>query len=174
MSISPPVLAPPSSVGRAEIRARGLVIPYRRSGGGRPLLLLDGSAERHAGSTDLVESLGAAFRVIVPSVPSDEADLDTWLAAIIDGLGLSGLILVAEGEFRVPALQRALVDPDHVSAIVLLCPGHGSDLALSGTVTQSPGLPVVPLLLLRQSSTAGAIVGALHGFLREASATPDA
>jgi hypothetical protein len=99
----------PSSI--AEVRAHGRVMRYRRLGAGPPLLLL--------GRADDVEGLAARFRVIVPEMPATGEDVGAWLAAFLEGLGMTGITVVAAEPFHSAARELALADPDLVTRVVL-------------------------------------------------------
>jgi pimeloyl-ACP methyl ester carboxylesterase len=156
----------PSQAGWAEVRARGEVVRYRRSGSGRPVLLLHAQPEAHPLWPELLEMLTAEFRLIMPAVPAAETDVHRWFSALADGLGLSNFTVVASDEFCIPVLQRALTHPDHVSAIILLCAGRGSDDLLSGMLATTTQLPAVPLLLLHRDRPAMDVLPVLVEFLK--------
>jgi hypothetical protein len=99
----------PSSI--AEVRAHGWVMRYRRLGAGPPLLLL--------GPVGGVDGLAAQFRVIVPELPDPREDVGGWLTAFLEGLGMSGVTVLAAAPFFAVARDLALADPDRVSHVIL-------------------------------------------------------
>lgn len=91
-----------------------LETPYRRSGAGRPILLL-------AAVPGLFEELATGFRVIeplrVPVRPGDAA-WAAWLQGVIDGLGLDRPALVVDASCADAARRLAAVDPLRVGPVL--------------------------------------------------------
>jgi pimeloyl-ACP methyl ester carboxylesterase len=84
---------------------------YRRLGAGPPLVLL--------GPADGAESLAARYRVIVPEMPGPGEDFGAWLTAFLEGLGTSGVTVVAAEPFHTIARELALADPDRVAQVLV-------------------------------------------------------
>lgn len=151
--------------GWTEIRARDQVVRFRRSGAGRGILLLHSAVETRPLWPELLDTLTSGFRLIVPAARAPDTDIDVWLSALLEGLGTSRLTVVASDEFCVPAIEQALLDPDHVSSVILICPGRGSEGCVTGTLGTTNQLPSVPLLMLRRDQPAPEILAAVHRFL---------
>ena len=99
----------PSAI--AEVRAHGRVMRYRLLGAGPPLLVL--------GVVPGVEGYAARFRVLVPELPDPGEDLGAWLTAFLEGLGTTGIAVLAAEPFHAAARQLALTDPDRVARVEL-------------------------------------------------------
>jgi len=84
---------------------------YHRLGAGPPLVLL--------GPTGRADELAARFRVIVPEMPDPGEDVGAWLTAFLEGLGMSGVTVLAAEPFHAVARDLALADPDRVSHVIL-------------------------------------------------------
>ena len=114
-------------VARAVLTAGGVETTYVRMGMGRTVLVLR-SGDRDDRPSPLVAALADRFRVIAPVRPAalrdggDGASGDafaTWLRDLLDGLGLDGATIVAEGAVAVPTLAFALADPLRVRRVAL-------------------------------------------------------
>ena len=148
---------------RCELRARGQVVHYRRSGAGRPLLLLAPTNDEQPLWPELLDVLRPAFRLIVPDLPPVGTDVEAWLSAVIEGLGLSRVTVVASDGFCLAALERALLEPDRIARVVMICRGRGSEAAVGGalgSVSRS-----VPFLVLRHDRTAAEVMPLIEAFL---------
>jgi hypothetical protein len=167
---SPP---PPASLvsqeGWAEVRARNQTVRYRRTGAGRPALLLYALSDSEALWPEMLEALASGYRLIVPSPPEAGNDVESWLAALMDGLGLSSCIVIATDRFEVAALERAL-ESGQVGRIVLVL---GSD-AVTGATRPSALPDRTPLLVLRRDQPAAEIVPQLLDFLQGDAGARDA
>lgn len=129
----------------AEVRAHNRVMRYSRFGSGVPVLLLrDPSRD---GWSTLHERLAAHFKVIVPNVPADTADVPCWLSNLLEGLGAAGMAVVAVGEHCDTGLALALADNDLVGRVVLIAdPDTESwdDRVAEARGTRSLSLFVIP------------------------------
>lgn len=156
----------PESLG--EIRARGQVVRYRRSGTGRPLLLLHSPKDLPPLWPEVLELLHSGFRLVVPDPPSRGMEAEAWLSALLDGLGLSGVTVVASDQFCIAALERALLEPDRVARVVMVVRGRGSEAVVDGSIDSIPRLVSVPLLVLRHDRHAGEVLPLVTRFLERA------
>lgn len=86
-------------------------MPYRLLGAGPPLLVL--------GHVDGVEGYAGRFRVIVPEMPDSGDDLGAWLTGFLEGLGTTGVTVLAAEPYHAAARQLALTDPDRVARVHL-------------------------------------------------------
>jgi hypothetical protein len=171
MPNSPPSDADHLAESWAEVHARDQVMRYRRSGVGRAILVV----LRPPGSPQplwpgLLETLGEQFRVIVPEPPAAESDAACWLGDFLEGLGMSGVSVLATGCLCIPALELALLESDQIARIVLVPDGVGRELGGMGRgalETDTRHLPV-PLLVVRRGQSADETIPAVTGFLRGA------
>ena len=151
--------------GWTEIRARDQVVRFRRWGAGRAVLLLHSAPESRPLWPELLDSLTSGFRLIVPDASPVGSDIDVWMAALLEGLGTSKLTVIASEEFCMPAMEHALLDPERVSAVILICPGRGSESCVIGSLGTTNQLPAVPLLMLRRERPAAEILPVVLRFL---------
>lgn len=107
-----------------------MTLAYDEDGSGRPVLLL------HAGVADrrmwepIAPALSHAYRVIRPDLrgfgdsplpPEPYADADD-VAALLDLLGVAEAAVVGSSYGGRVAMELAMLHPDRVSSLVLLCP----------------------------------------------------
>jgi hypothetical protein len=110
----------------------------------------------------MLDLLAASGRVIVPSPPAPSIEVDQWLALMLDGLGLTNVVLVAAEGFCIAAIERALLEPDRIARIIIACAG-GKDAALVADVQSRLG--TVPLLILRREDPAAEVLPGVAAFL---------
>jgi hypothetical protein len=160
----PPSIPPASPVsqdGWAEVRASNQIVRYRRTGAGRPAVLLYSVHDNEALWPEVLEALASRYRLIVPTPPEAGADVESWLAALIDGLGLSSCIAIATDGFGMASLQRA-VESGRIGRVVQVVE---SDTVSGGT--RPPALPDrTPLLVLRRNQPAAEVIPELLVFLQ--------
>lgn len=162
-----PLPAPALDDGWAEVRAGAHTVRYRRHGTGRAVVLLTPRAGSLALWPELVDTLRAEFRVIIPEPPVD-VETEDWLGALLDGLGLQQVSAIAAGELCMAALERALLEPEQLSRIVFVGEGRGRTSALDGGFETDRGLATVPMLIVRRERTAEEVVPVIQQFLRGA------
>jgi hypothetical protein len=161
--------APPVE-GWAEVRAHDQVMRYRRVGAGRAVLVLAPSHGAHALPPDVVHALAARFRLILPEVPDGSHSTDWvvgWLADFLDGLGTTGVAVIAAGAFCAPAVELARRDADQVARVVLVpgSPGAGAGRA-AGPLAERPHAAGPSLQLLDgEPSAVGLALPRIVGFL---------
>jgi hypothetical protein len=168
---------PPSDHARAheswaEVRAHDTVMRYHRSGAGRAVLVLGSLSDGGPLWPALLETLRGGYRLIVPEPPLADAEIAPWLAAFLEGLGISTVRIVAAGRFCVPSLELALRESDQVARIALVAPGEGTPDAGRGALETAMGRSVIPLLLLRGGHGADDAVSLIAHFLAEETAAP--
>ena len=137
----------------------------RRSGVGRPLLLLHSHGDSAPLWPEVLEVLRSGFRVVVPESPPPGTEAEAWLSALLDGLGLSGVTVVASDEFCIATLERALLEPDRVARVVMVVRGKGSEAVVDGSIDSIPRLASVPLLVLRRDRPAADVLPVVASFL---------
>lgn len=160
----------PAGESLGEIRARGQVVRYRRSGAGRPLLLLHSPQDSPPLWPEVLDVLHSGFRLVIPDPPPRGTEAETWLSALLDGLGLSEVTVVASDEFCIAALERALLEPDRVARVVMVVRGRGSEAVVDGSIDSIPRLASVPLLVLRHDRPAAEVLPLVANFLARAAA----
>jgi hypothetical protein len=157
---NPSILRPPALSPHAdpwsEVRANGRVMRYRRSGVGRPVVVLRPHDLDDGVWPALLDRLGARHRLFVPELPPRGADITSWLAAFLDGLGVSDVAVVAAGCFCLPALELALRGVDRVARLALMLdgPADGECDGLDATLVTTACPPRIPLLVIRHDAAA--------------------
>ena len=162
----PPATRPPETW--AEVRAHDHVMRYRRSGAGRVVLVLHADGDDGAADSlwpELAAALAERFRLIVPEAPADGADVSAWLGDFLEGLGVSGVALVAADRLCIPALELALLDTDQIARVVLVPGGRGTETVLDGALATSARQASLPLLIVRRGMPADEAVPLVTGFL---------
>lgn len=154
-----PVPTPAESWG--EVRTPDQVVRYRRSGSGRAVLILHSPDAAEPLWPELLDLLAVGGRVIVPS-PPPSIEVEQWLTLMLDGLGLTNVVLVAAEGFCLAAIERALMEPDRIARIIIACAG-GADAPLMADAHSRLG--GVPLLILRREDAAADVVGVVAAFL---------
>lgn len=157
-----PLVTPPPSW--AEVRAGEHVVRYRRTGEGRPLLLL--SPPR--GATPLWPGLRGAlerrFRVVEPDLPAD-GELLVPLTAFVEGLGLTGMVLIAAGDHCPAAVDLALSDPERLVAVLLGPEPRGGGPSLDALLAGAAALLSVPTGVVPLDEPGAEALRALTGLL---------
>src|SRR5262245_57981042 len=147
----------------SEVRARDSVTRYRRSGVGQSVLLLDGEGGASLWP-ELMHVLGGNFRLIVPNLPPGGPSEYAALASFLEGLGTSGVSVIASSSYCVPALDLVLRGVDQVTRLVLVPDGDSDDPAnTSFTTTAGPGL--VPLLVVWRGMSASDALPSIARFV---------
>lgn len=144
----------------AEVRAQQRVTRYRRSGVGRAVLLLQSSEEANAVWPELLDVLGARFRLIIPDATTSAGDTPEWLADFMEGLGMSNVGILAATDFALPALQLALLRSDQITRVVLALSGDEEE-----SVRQASQKLTVPLLVVRRAQAPTEVLEAVSRFL---------
>src|SRR5699024_918267 len=95
--------------------------------------------------------------------PEDQDAIASWLALVLEGLGLADVTIVAVEGFCMAALERALVDPDRIARIILACDSRDG-LSRLGPETIAR-LSTVPLLVLQMDESADEVAERVARFL---------
>jgi hypothetical protein len=162
---NPPADARPPATCCAEVRAHDQVMRYRRSGVGRAVLVLGPTDGTQPLWPELTDALAARFRVIVPEVPATDTGVSAWLADFVEGLGITGIGVVAAERLSIPTLELALLDPERVARVVLVRDDATGEAGLDG----GPGIAAregpVPLLVVRRGLATGEALPLVTRFL---------
>lgn len=158
-----PVAPTPESWG--EVRTRDQVVRYRRSGAGRAVLVLHAPDAFGPLWPEVLEHLAGGGRLIVPSPPDTSDGVEQWLALLLDGLGLWNVVLVATGGFCMPAIERALVEPDRIARIILACSAGANAEAVENARGR---LSSVPLLVLNREQATREVLPLVAAFVAAA------
>jgi hypothetical protein len=159
MQKSSPTASPSllSQDGWAEVRAHNQVVRYRRTGAGRPTLLLDSRRDGQGLWPEVIDALAAGYRLIVPTPPERGTDVELWLAALIDGLGVPNLTVIATEAFGLAPLEATLGRCDQVARIVIVSRSANT----SGSVIAAE----IPVLVVQRDRPADEIIPVLLEFL---------
>jgi len=152
-----------------EVHAHERVVRYRHSGAG-PAVLLLGVTLSPSGDLwpELPALLQSRFRVVIPQLPESMEDVARSLECLLDGVGASGIGLIAGGPYALPAVELAMGRSDFVSRLVLVGDGNVSDSSPTESATTT-ALRVPLLVLSRRLSVSKAVelaVPFLRGILR--------
>ena len=156
----------PSEI-RAEVHARDQVMRYGRFGSGLPVVVLGSPVHTEPLWPGLHEALAIRFRLIVPDLPRCDADIASWLAAFLEGLGSTEVRVVASSEFCISALELALGDLDRIARVVLVPRGESSASGLDGRLATVARRATVPLLVVRRGAPAAEAIPLVVGFCAE-------
>ena len=149
----------------AEVRAHDHVMRYRRSGAGRAVLLLCSADVPDPLWPGLTNALAGHLRLIVPELPANGGDVAAWLAEFLEGLGTSGVAIVAADQFCIPALELALLDAGQVARVVLVPGGRAGETGLDGALATTARQSAVPLLIVRRGLAAAEALPLVTRFL---------
>ena len=150
---------------RAVVRAGATVTSYERTGAGDPVLLLVGPDEDIATPfwTAIRRAIGAQFRLVVPDTGPTGGDLNGWLGAFLDGLGVEGASFIADEKVGVAVIGFALLAPDRVKRLVLVSSGCPDVPDLDGAVGDQASPH--PLLVVRAQGDPEAVAASVVKFL---------
>jgi pimeloyl-ACP methyl ester carboxylesterase len=166
MSNAPIVATPMDAMGWAEVRAHDRVVRYRRSGAGPAVLLLQPASSITPLWPELLEALADGRRVIIPDPPANESEAEEWLSALLEGLGVRNITVVATDGFCIAALERALLSPEQIARMIMVCSGRGSESAIDGKLAAPAQSAAVPFLVLRRDRPVSEILPVVDAFLR--------
>lgn len=162
MTMSSSAAVPRRPAVRAEVRAGEHVVRYMHRGTGRPVLLLPPSVSADPLWMALADALCERFRVIVPELPPGD-DGAAPLQAFLEGMGASGIAVVAVDGLCVPALELVLAQSEQIARTVLVTSGAAADG--EGTLRHGEGAPDVSLLLLHRAAGVVAVTGRVLEFV---------
>jgi hypothetical protein len=148
----------------AEVRAHGQVMRYQSRGTGQAVLVLF-SDERDGVWGTLLGVLAMRFRLILPELPRVDVDLSCWLTALLEGLGIASVRILAEGRFCAPSVELALLEAEQIAGLVLLTSDRDEKVRLAGARAAAIQRAEVPLLMVRREDSADVIGPLITGFL---------
>jgi hypothetical protein len=148
-----------------EVHAHERIMRYRHSGAGPAVLLLGADVQGHSGDLwpELPALLQSHFRVVIPQLPSDIDEVARSLECLLDGVGATGIGLIAGGPYCQPAMDLATGGGEFVKRLVLVGLDNTAELKVPGAAANSAAVPI--LVLSRRLSVAKAMARALP-FLR--------
>ena len=150
--------APPLADAWAEVRTHDQVMRYHRSGVGPTVIVVGAGQPPLTLWRELSDALATRFRVIVPDLPGADSATAARLSDFLEGLGLTGVGVVAHGASADAVLDLARHDADQVARVVLIPDENGAVGEGDGRALASlPSLPVPLLVLPRDLSAAEAI-----------------
>ena len=164
--LNAPTAKPQDLEGWAEVRAHDRVVRYRRSGSGPVVLLLQPDSPTTPLWPELLEAIATGSRLIVPEPPATESDAEPWLSALLEGLGTRHTTIVAAGGFCIAALERALLSPEQIDRVIMVCSGRGSEGAVDGQLATAAQAAAVPFLVVRRDRPVSEILPVVQEFLR--------
>jgi len=166
MSNAPTVAKPHDLEGWAEVRAHDRVVRYRRSGAGPVVLLLQPASAIAPLWPELLDRIAAGTRLVVPEPPANEMEVEDWLSALLEGLGMRNTTIVATEGFCIAALERTLLSPEQIARVIIVCSGRGSESAVDGQLAAPAQAAGVPFLVLRRDRPVSEILPVVERFLR--------
>lgn len=161
-----PTTAQKELEGWAEVRAHDRVVRYRRSGAGPAVLLVQPHSSLAPLWPEFLALIGEGSRLIVPEPPANESEVEAWLGALLEGLGMRCMTVVATDAFCIAALERAMLSPEQVARMILITSGRGSESAVDGKLAMPAQCADVPFLVLRRDRPASEILPMVETFLR--------
>lgn len=102
------------------VRAGNSVTSYLRTGRGDPVVLLRRPRHQDALWGVLLGEVSHTFRAIVPEHSPTGAEFGDWFRSFLDGLGLGAVGVVSDAHFGMCCLEANLLDPDWLSALVVV------------------------------------------------------
>jgi hypothetical protein len=166
MSNAPTISEQKDLDGWAEVRAHDRVVRYRRSGAGPVVLLLQPHQSRAPLWPELLTLIGEGSRLIVPEPPADESEVEAWLSALLEGLGIRNITVVATDDFCIAALERTMLSPEQIARVVMVCSGRGTESGVDGMLSTPAQTAAVPFLVVRRERPASEILPLVERFLR--------
>ena len=167
--MAPPIPAQPTFT-CATVCSGTIETEYRRAGRGHTIVVL--AAPDWRGANELFPTLVRDFRLIVPELDHRDARAGQrprpaeWLTAFLDGLGLTGVTLLADERFAGAALGSTMMEPVRVARLVIVLDADVSeprlataDATLCGTGTRL----FVTRLGTDHDSSGNEVAAALHG-----------
>ena len=123
---TPDTTARAGAPARAVVWAGGQATSYLRAGCGAVVLLLMAEHDGPA-ALEVVALLSTIHLVIAPSVPGGIV-VASWLAGVMDGLGIASASIVAERAFMDAARHFARDEADRVRDVTELVSPHGGNI----------------------------------------------
>jgi len=152
--------------GWAEVRAHDRVVRYRRMGAGPAVLLVQPHSSLTPLWPEFLELIGRGSRLMIPDPPANDIEVEEWLGALLEGLGMRNVTVVATDGFCIAALERAMLSPEQVARVILISSGRGSESAVDGKLATPAQSAAVPFLVLRRDRPVSEILPMAESFLR--------
>jgi len=137
---------------------------YRHSGAGPAVILLGADAGAASGDLwpELPGLLQQHYRVVIPQLPAT-GDVTENLECLLDGVGATGIGVIAGGPFIYPAMELAQSDSEYVSRLVLVADNNTGEHPTASAETAALG---VPLLVLSRRLSVSRALALLVPFLK--------
>ena len=114
----------------------------------------------------LLDLIAEGTRLVVPEPPAHEIEVEEWLSALLEGLGMRNTTIVATEGFCIAALERTLLSPEQIARVMIVCSGRGSESAVDGQLAAPAQAAGVPFLVLRRDHPVSEILPVAERFLR--------
>jgi len=79
---------------------------------------------------------------------------------------LRNITIVATDGFCIAALERALLSPEQIARMIMVCSGRGSESAIDGKLAAPAQSAAIPFLVLRRDRPVAEILPVVQAFLR--------
>jgi hypothetical protein len=126
------------------------------------MLLLHSLSDSQALWPEVIDALVASYRLIVPTPAEPGSDVESWLAALIDGLGVPNLGIIATEAFGLAPLEACLGRCDQIARIVLVAADANAGMLAAVAPTAAA---TTPILVLHRDRPAGEVLPLLMAFL---------
>jgi hypothetical protein len=134
----------------AEVRAHDRVVRYRRSGTRGPNLLLLAADSAADLWPEFPRLLSDRFRLFMPDLPQSGADATSSFRCLLDGLGATGVSVLAAGRYCDAALAVALAGDESVGRLVLV-PEITVDAEPDSEPEAAPRVATAPIYVLSRA-----------------------
>lgn len=133
----------------AEVRVGDHVTRYvKRGTGSPPIVVVSAGPTPQPAWAALIEALGAKHRMVFPEPPPTNGEFTGWVRGFVEGVGLSGVVVLAGGLAYDAAAELTVADAFTFRGVVLVPGDDGRDRSgqpADGTTASSPStLVVVP------------------------------
>lgn len=138
----------------AEVRAHDRVVRYRRSGNTGPHLLLVVADSTSDLWPEFPRLLADRFRLLMPDLPEPAAEATRSLRCLLDGLGASGVSLLAAGRHCDAALALVLSGDESVGRVVLVPELSDDQFADPAEAVAAPRVAKAPIYVVSRRLSA--------------------
>lgn len=116
----------------AEVRVGDHVTRYIRRGTGPSVVLVGPDTSANPTWAPLVEHLAPNHRIVVPQLPPADVDVVAWLRGFMEGLGLTGAVVIAGNGSSSAALDLAASD-DYLVRKVVVMPDLADEVSMQNS-----------------------------------------